>query len=85
MPKPQHSDTCQPSLPAAVAGKPVKGSKKPKEMKRVYVSFRLNFALSKELLLASRCLKRPPSLLIKQLAEASLRERIRARVERAYL
>jgi len=36
-------------------------------------------------LLASRCLKRPPSQLIKQLAEASLRERIRARVERAYL
>lgn len=85
MPKPQHSDTCQPSLPPIVAGKPVKGPKKPKEMKRVYVSFRLNFALSKELLLASRCLKRPPSLLIKQLAEASLRERIRARVERACL
>ena len=85
MPKPQHSDTCQSSLPTAVAGKPVKGPKMPKDMKRVYVSFRLNFALSKELLLASRCLKRPPSLLIKQLAEASLRERIRARVERACL
>ena len=85
MPTPQHSDTCQPSLPPALAGKPVKGPKKPKDMKRVYVSFRLNFALSKELLLASRCLKRPPSQLIKQLAEASLRERIRARVERAYL
>lgn len=85
MPTPQHSDTCQPSLPPIVAGRPVKGPKKPKDMKRVYVSFRLNFALSKELLLASRCLKRPPSLLIKQLAEASLRERIRARVERACL
>ena len=85
MPTPQHSDTCQPSLPPIVAGKPVKGPKKQKEMKRVYVSFRLNFALSKELLLASRCLKRPPSQLVKQLAEASLRERIRARVERAYL
>ena len=85
MPNPQHSDTCQPSLPPIVAGKPVKGPKKQKEMKRVYVSFRLNFALSKELLLASRCLKRPPSQLVKQLAEASLRERIRARVERAYL
>jgi hypothetical protein len=85
MPTPQHSDTCQPSLPPIVAGKPVKGPKKPKDMKRVYVSFRLNFALSKELLLASRCLKRPPSQLIKQLAEASLRERIRARVERACL
>lgn len=85
MPTPQHSDTCQPSLPPIVAGKPFKGPKKQKEMKRVYVSFRLNFALSKELLLASRCLKRPPSQLIKQLAEASLRERIRARVERAYL
>lgn len=85
MPTPQHSDTCQPSLPPIIAGKPVKGPKKPKDMKRVYVSFRLNFALSKELLLASRCLKRPPSQLIKQLAEASLRERIRARVERAYL
>ena len=85
MPTPQHSDTCQPSLPPIVAGKPVKGPKKPKDMKRVYVSFRLNFALSKELLLASRCLKRPPSQLVKQLAEASLRERIRARVERAYL
>lgn len=85
MPTPQHSDTCQSSLPPIVAGKPVKGPKKPKDMKRVYVSFRLNFALSKELLLASRCLKRPPSQLIKQLAEASLRERIRARVERSYL
>jgi hypothetical protein len=85
MPKPQHSDTCQSSLPTAVVGKPVKGPKMPKDLKRVYVSFRLNFALSKELLLASRCLKRPPSLLIKQLAEASLRERIRARLERSYL
>ena len=85
MPKPQHSDTCKPGLPPVTSGTPVKGHKKPKVIQPIYLSFWLNHALSGELRLAARCLNRPPSLLVKQLVEASLRERIRARLERSAL